>query len=93
MQIQLRDGRLHRLLLEAGAAEHRPALIGAEWDSGLGAAFGTNGAGFRTRPSGARGSLGLAFLAVLRIVDKLFRVEKSLFVRGKGKVLAANYTL
>ena len=87
------DSALDRLLLEASAAKHRPSLIRTKRDRGFRAAFGADGAGFRTRPRGASGPLGLAFLAVLWVVDKLLCVEKPLFVCSKDEIFAANNTL
>jgi hypothetical protein len=87
------DLALNLLLLKAGATEHRPTLIRAERHRSLNATFGANRASLRTRTRSAGGSLGLALFAMLRVVDKLFGVEKSLLVGGKDKLLSANDTL
>ena len=85
--------RSDRLLLKTGTTEYRPALVGTEWDGGLCAAFGANGAGFGACTRGAGGSLGLALLAVLGVIDKLFGVEEPLFVGGEDEVLPADDAL
>ncbi len=82
-----------RLLLKTGAAEYWPSLVGAKRYGGFRAAFGADCACFGAGSCGTCSPFGLAFLAVLRIVDKLFCVKKPLLVCGKDKVLAANDTL
>src|SRR5271157_5081310 len=86
-------------LLEALPTENWPALGWLEGDGGLLAAAGTVGPGFHSGTN-ARGSwshrnraFGLAGLATLRFVLKLFIAEEQLLSRRKDEVSAAVNTL
>jgi len=75
--------------LEAGAAQHRPALSGLEGNCRLGAALRTGGPRLRTHPLRSARALGLALLAVLGVVLELFIVEKNLLACREHKLRAA----
>ena len=74
------------LLLEAGAAEHRPALCWPEGHRRLCAALRTDSVGLGAYPFAAARLLGLALLAALGVVRKLFLMEEQLFACGKHKL-------
>jgi hypothetical protein len=85
-----RDGPwLGRLLLEAGAAQHWPALRGFERNRRFRAALRTVGPGLRTHPGAPANALRLALLAVPWLVLELLVVEKKLLAGGEDKLDAA----
>ena len=77
------------LLLEAGSAQHRPALRGLEGNRGLRAALRAGGARLRADLLVAADALRLALLAALGVVLELFVVEENLLARRKDKLGAA----
>ena len=68
--------RLPLLPLEAGSAEHRPALRWLERDRGLHPAFRAGCPSLRANPLASAGTLRLALLAVLGVVGELLVVEE-----------------
>jgi len=85
----LRQLRWRPLLLEADAAEHRPALRRPEGNRRLLAALRAVDARLRAYPGAAAHTLGLAHFAVLGVVLELFIVEEQLLTRSKNKLGAA----
>jgi hypothetical protein len=81
------------LLLETGAAQHRPALGGLERHSGFRCAFRTGGAGLGANSRSAARALRLALLAVLGVIRELLIVEKQLLAGCKHELSAAIYAL
>jgi hypothetical protein len=80
--------------LEAGAAEHWPALRRFEGYGSLGAALRANRTRFRSHAAAGSGcTFDLALLAALGIVFELFVVEKKLLARGENEVVSAVDTL
>jgi hypothetical protein len=80
-------------LLEADAAEHRSTLSGLKRNGGFFAAVRAFGSGFGAYPRSSPDTLGLARLAALGIVLKLFIVEEELFTGGEDEFRAAVNTL
>jgi len=76
-------------LLEAGSAEHRSALNRAKGNSALNAACRAEDLGLATSARAPDRSLGLAFLAMLWVVDELLLAEKQLFVCGEYECFRA----
>jgi hypothetical protein len=72
--------------LEAGSAEHGPALGWLEGHGCFSAALRARSASFGAHPEASARALGLALLAVLGVVFELFVVEKQLLAGGKHKV-------
>ena len=80
-------------LLETRTAQHRPALRGTERDRCLLATCRASCARLSTHTRTSIGTLSLTLLAALRVVFKLFIVEKKLLTRGEYELIAAVYAL
>jgi len=81
--------RLDLLLLEAGAAQYRPALCRLERNRGFRTAVRTSGACLRPHPGAPAGALRLALLAALGVVLELFVVEEELLAGCENEFGAA----
>jgi hypothetical protein len=68
-------------------------LSGPEWHGCVRAALRTIRSRFRAHPTAAIATLGLAWLAALGVVLKLFVVKKDLFARGEDEFFLAIHTL
>ena len=79
--------------LEAGAAQHRPALGGPEGHRRLIPAAGTLDPGLRAHSPAATSSLRLARLTVFRVVLELLVEEEKLFACGEYEILTAIHAL
>lgn len=77
------------LLLKAGPAQHRASLRRLEGDGCLCTAHRAGGARLRAHSLRSPHALRLALLAMLRVVFKLFVVEKDLLACRKNKLGAA----
>jgi hypothetical protein len=88
----LHGGNLRQLsglrLLEAGPAEHRPALRGTKWNSRLLAACRALGARLSTNARPTVCTLSLALLAALGVIFKLFIVKEELLSGGEDELIA-----
>jgi hypothetical protein len=80
-------------LLEARAAQHRPALRGTEGDGCLLATCRALGARFSAHARASICTLSLALLAALGVVFKLFIVEEKLLTGGEDEFVTAIYAL
>ena len=80
------------LLLETGAAQHRPALRRFEWNRGFGPTLRAGCPGLGSDPGVTAGAFGLALLTTLGVVFELFVVEKELLACCEDEIGAAVYT-